>query len=121
MREYKGYQLCRLGSQCQARECRWRIQWMGWATTSDAESGRSGNLGIIYSQEYKKASSINSKYYLKAEVSPFTKADPYATAAEKRPKTASLVYDVSQASVERFDLDGSAEDWRSAEKTTFDL
>jgi 1,4-alpha-glucan branching enzyme len=27
---------------------------------------------------------------------PFTKADPYATGAEKRPKTASLVYDVSQ-------------------------
>jgi len=26
---------------------------------------------------------------------PFTKADPYATAAERRPKTASLVYDVS--------------------------
>ena len=28
--------------------------------------------------------------------SPFTKADPYATAAEYRPKTASLVHDVSQ-------------------------
>jgi 1,4-alpha-glucan branching enzyme len=27
---------------------------------------------------------------------PFTKADPFATAAEHRPKTASLVYDVSQ-------------------------
>ncbi len=57
-----------------------------------------GEIGVweIFIPEIQEGALYKFEILPPGDSPPFTKADPYAKAAEKRPKTASLVWDISQ-------------------------
>jgi 1,4-alpha-glucan branching enzyme len=108
---YKAYE--KLGAHCCTHEGIQGVNFVVWApnakrvsvvgTFNDWDGRRHpmrsrGGVGIweLFIPGIQKGEFYKYEILPQGGGVPFSKADPYATAAEKRPKTASLVYDVSQ-------------------------